>query len=108
MATSAKERRYRRVQLNVELWIAVQGGGRRAIYRCVTMGLGGFSVRCREPLPEGSVVRFAFELGSEVIRGTAGVRNATRDGMGLAFLSLRTEDRGKVRSFLERPRSASG
>jgi len=35
------------------------------------------------------------------IRGTANVRDVASEGMALAFLSLRVEDRGKINAFLQ-------
>lgn len=95
------KRRYQRVRLKPGKWVALQGGGRRETYRCTNMGLGGMFLDCSDPLPLESVVRFAFEFGSHTIRGLAVVRNATARGMGLAFLSLKTDDRSQVYLFLK-------
>lgn len=98
----SQHRRYSRRQLQPRKWVAVQGGGRTSVWRCPLMGLGGLFLECSDPLSEGSVVRFAFQLGCDTIRGTASVRDTTARGMGMAFLSLRIADRSKIHSFLRR------
>ena len=40
-------------------------------------------LECLEPFPVGSVVRFAFKIGADTIRGMAAVRRTTSGGMGL-------------------------
>ncbi len=64
------------------------------------MGLGGLFLECPDPLPVGSVVRFALQLRDYVVRGTASTRNTSTQGMGLAFLSLKPSDRAKIHGFL--------
>ncbi len=103
MAASPKPRRYQRVKLSPGKWVIVQGAGRTETLRCTMMGLGGMFLECAKPFPEGSFLRFAFSVGSQTARGTATVRDATSKGMGLAFVTLKADDRAKIRLFLERP-----
>ena len=100
-AAKSKDRRYQRVPLKPAKWVGVQGGGRKEAYRCTVMGLGGMFLECSDPLPQGTVLRMALEIGDHTIRGLAVVRNISPSGMGLAFLSLRPEDRGQIHRFLE-------
>jgi hypothetical protein len=58
-------------------------------------------LECSEPLPVGSVVRFAVQIGADTIRGLAVVRRTTSRQMGLAYTSLKIEDRAKLRTFLD-------
>ncbi len=102
MAAPAKPRRYQRIKLNPGKWVIVQGAGRIETLRCTMMGLGGMFLECSKPLPEGCFLRFAFSVGSQTARGTATVRDATSKGMGLAFITLKPDDRAKIRLFLDR------
>jgi len=101
MAEAPKLRRYTRVRLKPARWVAVESPGRRETYRCTAMGLGGLYLECAEPLPEGSLVRFALEIGGTTIRGTASVRDLSAGGVGLAFLTLKPDDRTRLRAFIE-------
>lgn len=102
MAAPPKLRRYQRVKLRPAKWVIVQGAGRTETLRCTMMGLGGMYLECAKPFPEGSFARFAFSVGSQTARGTATVRDASSKGMGLAFITLKPDDRAKIRLFLER------
>ncbi len=102
MPQPAKPRRYQRIKLNPGKWVIVRGAGRTETLRCTMMGLGGMFLECANPFPEGSFIRFAFSVGPQTARGTATVRDATPKGMGLAFVTLKPDDRAKVRLFLER------
>jgi hypothetical protein len=44
---------------------------------------------------------FAIQIGADIIRGMAAVRRATSGEMGLAYTSLKIEDRAKLRTFLD-------
>lgn len=102
MAAPPKQRRYQRFRLSPGKWVIVQSAGRTESLRCTMMGLGGMFLECAKPFSEGSFVRFAFSVGAQTARGTATVRDATAKGMGLAFVTLKPDDRAKIRLFLER------
>ena len=96
-----EHRRYQRLQLPSSTLVSLQGLGAKNSYRCTDLGLGGMLVKCSEPLPVGSVVRFAIKIGTDTIRGLAAVRRTTSHEMGLAYTSLKIEDRAKLRTFLD-------
>ena len=98
---NTQRRRFPRISLKPVKWIAVKGGGRTSVYRCPVMGLGGFFLACPEPLPVGSVLRFAFQVDTHIVRGLASVRNASSKGMGLGLLSMKMYDRRKMYGFLK-------
>lgn len=100
MSGQSQERRYPRVKLVPRKWVAIQGAGRKDSYLCPVMGLGGLFLECPDPFPVGSVVRFALQLRSYVVRGTASTCDTSTRGMGLAFLSFKTGDRAKIHGFL--------
>jgi hypothetical protein len=54
-----------------------------------------------KPLPVGSVVRFSIKIGADTIRGLAAVPRTTLHEMGLAYTSLKIEERAKLRTFLD-------
>jgi len=102
VAATPKPRRYQRVKLSPGKWVIVQSAGRTETLRCTMMGLGGMFLECSKSFAEGSFVRFAFSVGAQTARGTGTVRDATAKGMGLAFVTLKPDDRAKVRLFLKR------
>ncbi len=102
MPTQTPARRYERVDIKPAKWVAVQGSGRREVYPCTKMGVGGLFLRGSNPFPEGAAVRFAFYLNFDTIRGVASVRHVSARGMGLAFRSfLNTADRAKIHGFVK-------
>ena len=98
---NTERRRYPRISLKPVKWIAVKGGGHTSVYRCPVMGLGGFFLACPVALPVGSVLRFAFQVETHVVRGLASVRNTSSKGMGLGLLSMKIYDRRKMYGFLK-------
>jgi hypothetical protein len=98
---TAEHRRYPRWQLPSIKLVSLQGTGAAHVYRCKDLGLAGLLLECSEPLPVGSVVRFAIQIEAETIRGLAAVRRTTSREMGLAYTSLKMEDRAKLRTFLD-------
>ncbi len=102
MPDPAKARRYARVPLQPGPWVAVRGPGRTETYHCTSLGLGGVFLACANPFPEGAVVRFAIQVGSQTVRGTASVRDVSSKGMGLAFLSLSVNDRAVLHAYIDK------
>ncbi len=102
MPNPAKARRYSRVPLQPGPWVAVRGPGRTETYHCTSLGLGGVFLACTDPFPEGAIVRFAIQVGSQTVRGTASVRDVTPKGMGLAFLSLSVNDRALLHAYIDK------
>jgi hypothetical protein len=101
MPDPAKPRRYPRLPLRPGPWVAVRGPGRTETYHCTSLGLGGVFLACTDPFPEGTVVRFALEIGNQTVRGIASVRDVTPKGMGLAFLSLSVNDRAMLHAYID-------
>jgi hypothetical protein len=101
MPDPAKSRRYARVPLQPGPWVAIRGPGRTETYHCTSLGLGGVFLACTDPFPQGTVVRFAIQVGSQTVRGTASVRDVTPMGMGLAFLSLSVNDRAVLHAYID-------
>ncbi|MFQ5695991.1 MAG: PilZ domain-containing protein, partial [Terriglobia bacterium] len=97
-----ERRRYVRAALNPRKWVAAQWQGRINTYRCPNMSVGGMFLLCSDPPPRGSVVRFALDIRGQTIRGLGRVASVQSCGMGLQFLSLRTGDRARIRSLVNR------
>ena len=108
MPDSSKPRRYPRVPLQPGPWVAVRGPGRTETYHCTSLSLGGVFLACEEPFPEGTVVRFALQVGAHTIRGTANVRDVSDKGMGLAFLSLSVKDRALLQAYIDHQAEQAG
>jgi len=108
MPKPAKPRRYPRVPLQPGPWVAVRGPGRTETYHCTSLSLGGVFLACDNPFTEGAVVRFALQVGSQTVRGTASVRDVTSKGMGLAFLSLSVNDRALMHAYIDKQAAEAG
>jgi len=102
MAFETTERRsYSRMQLRSKKLVSLQGTGSPSIYSCKNVGLGGMLIEGLEPLAVGSMVRFAVRVGVDTVRGLAAIRRVTSHEMGIAYTSLKVEDRAKLRAFLD-------
>jgi hypothetical protein len=108
MANPAKPRRYPRVPLQPGPWVAVRGPGRTETYHCTSLGLGGVFLACNNPFPEGTLVRFALQVGEHTVRGIANVRDVTPSGMGLAFTSLSVNDRAVLHAYIDKQAEGAG
>jgi hypothetical protein len=102
MAFETTERRsYSRMQLRSKKLVSLQRTGSQRFYSCKNVGLGGMLIESLEPMAVGTTVRFAVRVGIDTVRGLAAIRRATPNEMGIAYTSLKMEDRAKLRTFLD-------
>lgn len=95
----AENRRIHRVPCR----IAVSQEGRSApLGETRDLSLGGLFVATDQPLPTGSVVPLALELGpgGPELRISAEVVRRTPDGMGLRFLGMKRRERRQLKGFV--------
>jgi hypothetical protein len=101
MQPAIKARRYERVGLGKGPLIAWQALGRRVVSRVTTLGMGGLFIAAPEPTAIGDGIKVFFRVAGSEVRARATVRNAhPGKGMGVEFISMRTEDRARLRQLL--------
>lgn len=96
-------RRYDRMALPKGMLVAWQASGKRGVSRVSCIGLGGLYVNTPDPPPVGAIVKLLFEVPNGEVRARAAVRNSEPGkGMGLEFVNLGHEDRGRLRQLMKR------
>jgi hypothetical protein len=102
MVDETKEhRRYQRLQFPSSMLVSLQGLGATNFYRCKDLGLGACLWSVRSPCLLVQWCGLRSRSGADTIRGLAAVRRTTSHEMGLAYISLKIEDRAKLRTFLD-------
>ncbi len=106
-----RRRQERRVEprLAVDLWVESDEGDATYFQRVDNLSAGGAYFTKTMPHPVGTRVRLRFSLpdapgeitcGGEIVSVVAG----GQPGMGVKFLDLPPDVRGRIRSLVERPR----
>ncbi|MGB0036702.1 MAG: PilZ domain-containing protein [Candidatus Acidiferrales bacterium] len=99
----AENRKYPRCQLEKGISVAWVTGSIREVSRVTTVGLGGVFIHTPNPPREGTLLRLLFDLPSGEVRARAVVRNRKAgEGMGIQFLELRPEARGRLAEMMRR------
>ena len=94
-------RRYTRVKAPKGLFVAWQGADKRVVSRVGTLGLGGLFVYTPNPPPVDTIINLFFDLHPGDVRARAVVRSSKPgEGMGVEFMQMRAEDRGRLNQFL--------
>ncbi len=85
------------------MFVAWQGGGRRFASRVRSLGMGGLFISVKDPPPVGTVVRLLFEVPDGDVRARAVVRDSRPGkGMGVEFVLMGYEERGRLNRLLRR------
>jgi len=93
----SKARRYERIGLRQGLLVAWQSPGRRTVSRLATLGLGGVFIEAAEPAATGEGIKLLFRVAGGDVNARALVRDSRPGkGMGVEFISMRPEDRGRL------------
>jgi curved DNA-binding protein CbpA len=92
------------------LLVAWQGADKRIVSRVGTLGLGGLFVYTPNPPPVDTIINLFFDLHPGDVRARAVVRSSKPgEGMGVEFMQMRAEDRGRLNQFLnQRQESPAG
>jgi len=109
MASTEPTRRYPRVKAPEGTLVGWQVGTKRAVSRLEDIALGGLFIRTPDPPPERSLVKLILSTGNVEVRARGVARRVTpRQGMGVEFTSMNSDDRGRLngllRPLLERQR----
>jgi len=109
MASTEPTRRYPRVKAPEGTLVGWQVGTKRAVSRLEDIALGGLFIRTPDPPPERSLVKLILSAGNVEVRARGVVRRvAPRQGMGVEFTAMNSDDRGRLngllRPLLERQR----
>jgi uncharacterized protein (TIGR02266 family) len=88
-----------------------EGARRKLAARVMNLSEGGLFMACDEPLPAGSLLQLSFRPaeGAEMLEGLAVVRwvSDSPPGMGLEFVQLSGEERGRIARMVADAAAAS-
>lgn len=97
-----EKRRYSRVEMPKGMWVAWEGSGQRFVTQVFDLSLGGVFVPTADPPPVGTSVKLVIEISGRDIRARAIVRRSVSGvGMGIEFVAMGGEERGKLKRLLE-------
>jgi hypothetical protein len=101
--SSSKKRRYQRIELPQGMAVAWQESSRKEVARVKTLSLGGLFISAVDPSPVGTTLKLVFEVPGGHVRARAIVRSSLPGtGMGIEFISMNYEDRGRLAILLKR------
>ena len=97
VATTNGLRRYPRIPSPKGTFLAWQGAGKKSVSRVTNLGLGGMYIRTPDPPPPGTFIQLLFDVPAGEVRARALVRCSTpKEGMGVQFIAMQPEDRGRL------------
>ena len=103
VSPSTKERRYPRIDLPRGMSVAWQCSGKRATSRVVTLGLGGLYANAPDPPSVGDLIQVLFDIPGGEVRAGAMVRDShSGKGMGIEFVAMSPEARGRLHNLMEK------
>lgn len=101
MATTNELRRYPRRLSPKGTFLAWQASGKKLVSGVGNLGLGGLYIRTPEPPPPGTFIQLLLDAPSGEVRARALVqRSEPREGMGVKFIAMQQEDRGRLAQWL--------
>jgi hypothetical protein len=102
-----ERRRHPRSKAPGELLVAWQTGTTQAVSRLDTIAVGGMFIRTKAPAANKSMVQVLVEAPTGDVRARAIVRWADpKKGMGVEFVAMTQEDRGRLLQYLRRLQTA--
>src|SRR5215470_3289307 len=94
-------RRYSRFICPKGTLSAWQGGGRQLVSFVGNLSLGGLYIRTPDPPPPGATLQLLLDLPAGQVRARGLVEwNVERKGMGIKFIAMQHEDRGRLGKWL--------
>ena len=103
MATTNDLRRYPRFPAPKGTILAWQTANKRVISGVDNLGLGGLYIRTPEPPPSGTFIQLLLDVPTGEVRARAVVqRSKSKEGMGVKFVAMQQEDRGRFVRWLKR------
>jgi hypothetical protein len=74
----------------------------KQVSRVKNLGLGGLYIRTPEPPPPGTFIQLLFDVPAGEVRARALVRRSEpKQGMGVKFIAMQPEDRGRFARWLK-------
>ena len=102
MATANDLRRYPRILSPKGTFLAWQSISKKLVSRVENLGLGGLYIRTPEPPLPGSFIQLLFDVPAGEVRARALVqRSKPNEGMGVKFIAMQPEDRGRFVRWLQ-------
>ena len=96
-------RKYPRIELPKGLAVGWRGGGKFGTSTINSVSLGGVFIATSDPAAAGSMLGLIFDVPSGEVRARAIVkRSLPGKGMGVQFLNMSPEDRGRLYLLLSR------
>ena len=81
--------------------MAWQYGGKKLVSYLGNLGLGGLYIRTAEPPPPGTAIQLLLDAPAGEVRARALVqRSDPKQGMGVKFIAMQREDRGRLAQWL--------
>ena len=103
-----ERRRHPRSKAPRDLFVAWQTGATQAVSRLDTIAVGGLFIRTSAPPARQSMLQVLVEAPMGDVRARAVVRWAEpKKGMGVEFVAMTQEDRGRLLQYIRRLRTAS-
>lgn len=101
VTTTNDLRRYPRVTSPKGTLLAWQAAGKKAVSYVGNLGLGGLYIRALEPPLPGTFIQLLLDVPAGEVRARALVQwSKPREGMGVKFISMQHEDRGRLARYL--------
>lgn len=82
--------------------MAWQAAGKKSVSYVGNLSLGGLYIRALDPPPPGTFIQLLLDVPAGEVRARALVqRSKPRVGMGVKFIAMRHEDRGRLARWLK-------
>jgi hypothetical protein len=102
MATTNDLRRYPRLSSPNSTILAWQSASLRHVSHVTNLGLGGLYIRTTDPPPPGTFIQLLLDVPAGEVRARAVVqRSKSKEGMGVKFVAMQQEDRGRFARWLK-------
>lgn len=102
MAAANDLRRYPRGPSPKGTLLAWQAAGKKSVSYVGNLGLGGLYIRALEPPPPGAFIQLLLDVPAGEVRARALVqRSKPKEGMGVKFIAMQHEDRGRLSQWLK-------
>lgn len=101
--TESDKRRYPRYEVDPALSIAWRSPSISTVTRVNNVGLGGLFIQTQQPQPAGTMLQILLQSPAGDVRARAIVRAVHPSrGMGVEFIAMRPEDRGRLNQTLRK------
>ena len=96
-------RKYPRIELAKGISVGWRGGGKEGTSRFNSVSMGGMFIVTPEPPESGSVLALLFDVPGGEVRARGVVKRVLPGiGMGVQFVHMNHEDRGRLNKLLTR------